>query len=153
MPLHSKKQTEKDDETIILQCPLRLARAETSIPSHSRARVTCSFSTWQVSPARLAAGDVHDQYLLDTCNAATHRILHSTCAHRCSTSIASSCTSATSARCTALTNRLKTRYCSPILLASLNRALHHKQHPAFTRRPSGLDNLLIFTILIRVRVI
>ena len=91
----------------------------------SRSRVTCSFSTWQVNPARLAAGDVHDQYLLDTCNAQTHRILHSTCTHHRSTSIASS---GTSACCTALTNRLKTRYCSPILLASSNRALHHKQH-------------------------
>jgi hypothetical protein len=102
--------------------------------------------------ARLAPGGDHDQYLLNTCNAATLRILQTTWVHHRST-------------LHSLTNRLKTRYCSsrsptllPILriLSRLPRAPRNRTwHPNNLRlhspdTPSSLDNLSIFTVLIVV---
>jgi hypothetical protein len=102
--------------------------------------------------ARLAPGGDHDQYLLDTCTAATHRILQTTWEHHRST-------------LHSLTNRLKTRYCSPrsprspILLPILSRlpraprigpGIPNNLRLHSPDTPSSLDNLSIFTVLIVV---
>jgi hypothetical protein len=102
--------------------------------------------------ARLAPGGDHDQYLLNTCKAATLRILQTTWAHHRST-------------LHSLTNRLKTRYCSrrsPILLPILRILSRLPRAPRIgpgtpnnlrlhsPDTPSSLDNLSIFTVLIVV---